>query len=38
MKVDQRYINGVNKNNVLEMIRMNEPISRAEIARRTKNW
>ena len=36
MKVDQRYINGVNKNNVLEMIRMNEPISRAEIARRTK--
>lgn len=36
MKVDQRVINGINKNNVLELIRLNDSISRAELARQTK--
>lgn len=35
MKVDQKVISGLNKNNILELIRLCAPISRAELARRT---
>ena len=35
MKIDQRVINGLNKNNILELIRLYAPISRAELSRRT---
>ena len=35
MKVDQKVINGLNKNNILELIRLYAPISRAELSRRT---
>ena len=36
VKVDQRVINGINKNNVLELIRQSDAISRAELARQTQ--
>lgn len=35
MKVDQKVINGINRNNILELIRLNDPISRTELAKRS---